>query len=88
MPSVSSADNLTLGFSYTAANQLQTRTSSNTVYDWNNFPFPNQAKTFDGLNRDAALVALSSPGYNQNGELTNEGTSGRQFSYDFNDRLT
>ena len=61
MPPGQSAYNLSLTYTYTVANQLYTRTASTTAYDFNAFP-TSQAKTYDGLNRDAAIAALSGGG--------------------------
>ncbi|MDR3506428.1 MAG: RHS repeat-associated core domain-containing protein, partial [Caulobacteraceae bacterium] len=70
---------------YTAANQLQSRASSNSVYDWTNFTAGTTNKTADGLNRDASITALSD-GYDHNGSVTDDGT--RRLTYDYENRIT
>ncbi len=71
-------------FAYNAISQTTARTSSNILYDW---PKPAPATTgnaYDGLNRDAAVVALTG-GYDTKGNVTSDGT--RTFAYDYENRL-
>jgi RHS repeat-associated protein len=84
MPAAGAGDNVSLGFTYTSAEQLLTRTSSNTVYDWGNV-VSGPGKTYDGLNRDSTIVSVS--GYDAKGDVINEGVSGRQFTYDVDNRM-
>ena len=77
-------NNLTLGFTYTAANQILTKTQSNDVYDWSAAP-PAANKTADGLNRDSTVLALGD-GYDLAGDQADDGT--RKFGYDLESRLT
>jgi RHS repeat-associated protein len=77
------SSDLTLSFVYNPASQALSRGVSNSAYDWVT-PSPSTVnKTYDGLNRDAAIVTAN--GYEANGNLTNDGT--RAFSYDIENRL-
>jgi YD repeat-containing protein len=76
--------NVSYGFGWTAASQLASRTLSNAGYRWPSSQAGAQAKTYDGLNRDQAVAALSG-GYDARGNLTNDGT--RAFTYDVENRL-
>ena len=77
------ASDLTLSFVYNPASQVLSRGVSNTAYDWATPPPATTNKAYDGLNRDAAIVASS--GYDANGNLTNDGA--RAFTYDIENRL-
>jgi RHS repeat-associated protein len=72
-------------FAYSPAGQLTTTTASSTVYDYKETAASTVGQTYDGLNRDAAINALSG-GYDANGNLGNDGT--RLFYYDVYNRLT
>ncbi|MDR3506429.1 MAG: hypothetical protein P4L64_00875 [Caulobacteraceae bacterium] len=85
MPTAGAASNVSLTLAYTAANQLQSRASSNSVYDWTNFTAGTTNKTADGLNRDSTITALSD-GYDHNGSVTDDGT--RRLTYDYENRIT
>ncbi len=77
------AQDLTLTFGYTAASQLQTRQSSNSLYDW---PIATASRSYvpDALNR-YATVAGTIYGYDGRGNLTSDGV--RTMSYDVENRL-
>lgn len=77
----------TWAFGYNPASQLISRSGSNSLYDWTNATAATTNKTYDGLNRDATIAALSG-GYDANANLTYEGTGGRTFTYDQENRLT
>jgi len=77
----------TWSFGYNPASQLISRGGTNALYDWTNAAAGTTNKTYDGLNRDATIAALSG-GYDANGNLTYEGTGGRTFTYDQENRLT
>lgn len=79
----SPSSNVSFGFSFTPASQLQSRSLSNANYDW---PVPtiNVSKAYDGLNRDATIAALNG-GYDTRGNLTFDGV--RTFAYDEENRL-
>jgi RHS repeat-associated protein len=80
----STANDVTLGWSYSPASQVLTRTVSNDNYDWTNYPAAIANYAFDGLNRDAAVAAVNG-GYDARGNLTYDGT--RTFTYDLENRL-
>jgi RHS repeat-associated protein len=84
MPSGATAQNLGLTFAYTAASQLQSRTSNNAIYEWPGYGTGTTNATADGLNRDSAIAALTD-GYDRNGNITDDGA--RTFAYDFDNRL-
>ena len=77
------SQDLTVTFGYTDAGQLQSRTTSNVLYDW---AVPTLNKTYvpDGLNRYAS-VAGTSFSYDARGNLTSDGS--RTFTYDIENRL-
>ncbi len=85
MPAAAMAANQSLSLAYTAANQLQSRSSDNSSYEWAGYATATTNSTADGLNRDAAIAALND-GYDRSGNLTDDGA--RKFSYDFDNRLT
>ncbi|WP_303828267.1 RHS repeat-associated core domain-containing protein [Asticcacaulis taihuensis] len=69
---------------YNAANQITTWGASSTVYDYVETATATTAKTYDGLNRDAAIAAISG-GYDSKGNLAKDGT--RTMTYDIYNRL-
>jgi RHS repeat-associated protein len=76
--------NQTWSFAFTPASQIASSTSANAAWDW---PGADQAqvnKTYDGLNRDATIAAMTG-GYDKNGNLTFDGA--RTFAYDAENRL-
>jgi RHS repeat-associated protein len=86
------ASDQTTTFSYNRAGQLLGAAGSNAVYDFTNHPAstncsttPSTCYTYNGLNQDAAIAALSG-GYNGRGDLTNDGS--RTYSYDVENHLT
>ncbi len=92
-----SASNQTWTFSYNPASQALGGNSSNDLFKWVNHPSQSTSKTYDGLNRDAGIAAVNatvqvpcspSTGYDCNGNLANEGSGGRTFAYDAENRLT
>ncbi|MDR3510253.1 MAG: RHS repeat-associated core domain-containing protein [Caulobacteraceae bacterium] len=83
MASTDTAHNLTLTFGYTDANQLNSQANDNGAYDWSSAVNGTTSKTFDGLNRDATIVAAS--GYDARGDVINDGT--RTLTYDADNKL-
>ena len=77
--------NVAYGLTYTPAGQAASRSLSNASYLWPSSLAQNQTKAADGLNRDAAIAAVSG-GYDPRGNLTFDGT--RTFTYDEENRLT
>lgn len=75
----------TYSFDYNPASQIKTRITTNPLFAWtppsSGFSTSN---TYDGLNRDAAIVALPG-GYDPKGNLTGDGI--RTFTYDVENRL-
>lgn len=74
----------TFGFGYTNAGQLNSRSNTNGAYDWTNHPAATVNKTFDGLNRDATIVAITG-GYDTRGNITADGA--RTFTYDADNKM-
>jgi RHS repeat-associated protein len=78
-----SSQDLSLTFGYTLASQLQTRASSNGLYNW--LPSAsNAAYVPDGLNR-YVQVGGANYGYDGRGNLTSDGTN--TYTYDVENRL-
>jgi RHS repeat-associated protein len=77
-------------FGWNPAAQLKSRTDTNALYRWTPTT-TGQTAVYDGLNRDAGLVALepncalSTAGYDCRGNVRNDGT--RHFEYDVENRL-
>jgi len=69
---------------YNPANQITTWASSSTAFDYVETATAADNRTFDGLNRDAAVAAVSG-GYDTNGNLTKDAP--RTFIYDIYNRL-
>jgi len=69
---------------YNAANQITTWASNNTVFDYVEIATAAENRAFDGLNRDAAIAAVSG-GYDASGNLTKD--TPRSFIYDIYNRL-
>ncbi len=77
---------VTWNFSYTPANQIASASDTNTVFDYRETASSTTNNTYDGLNRDAGIAALSG-GFDGDGNLANDGT--RTFTYDvYNHLLT
>jgi len=78
-------------FTYSPASQLLTRTNTNTTYRWTPPSAGTTSNTFDGLNRDAGVVALepdctdADAGYDCRGNLRRNGDW--TYSYDVENRL-
>lgn len=91
------AHDLTLDFTYNAANQVLTRTDNNAAYAFDSFAASDNF-TYDGMNRDARITALvpngkdcsktAAYGYDCNGNLVLNDSTGRKFAYDEENRLT
>lgn len=83
------ASNQSWTYGYNPASQSVSETASNNAYKWVNHPVATLSKTYDGLNRDAAIAALGAcaptAGYDCNGNLTNDGA--RASAYDIENRL-
>ena len=78
---------VTYSTAYNAASQVTTRIIDNTAYDW---PAPSAGTTgttYDRINRDVNLTALTSGGYDARGNLVDEGSLGRTFTYDLENHL-
>ncbi|MDV6331328.1 RHS repeat-associated core domain-containing protein, partial [Asticcacaulis sp. 201] len=66
------------------ANQITKWDASSTVYDYKEAASATTNKTYDGLNRDAGIAALSG-GYDARGNMTFDGV--RTMTYDLENRL-
>ncbi|SCW85294.1 RHS repeat protein, partial [Asticcacaulis taihuensis] len=69
---------------YNPANQITNWIASSTLYDYIEIATTAENKTYDGLNRDASIAAVSG-GYDSAGNMTNDGA--RVFTYDVENRL-
>ncbi len=70
-------------FSYSPASQINSRSATNDSYKW--APAAGTAASaYDGLNRDAAIAALTG-GYDDRGNVKNDGA--RAYTYDVENRL-
>lgn len=78
------AQDLSLGFGYTLASQLQTRTSSNVLYQWVPPAAASRPYVPDALNRYASVGGTGYV-YDTRGNLTSDGS--RTFTYDVENRL-
>jgi RHS repeat-associated protein len=74
---------ISLGFGYTLASQLQTRTNTNSSYDWAPAA-SNRAYVPNGLNA-YVTVGGTTYGYDTRGNLTSDGA--RTFTYEVENRL-
>jgi RHS repeat-associated protein len=70
---------------YNAAAQLDTFIQDAQAYVWQGRPPEAPSRTFDGLNRDQTLAVITGGGYDNNGNLQNDGA--RRFTYDKENRL-
>ena len=89
MASGGTSGNVSWTLGYTNANQLSSQANSNDAYDWLNHPTATVSKTFDGLNRDATLVAAS--GYDAKGNVIQDQTQAAQtrtYTYDTDNKMT
>ncbi|SCW85437.1 YD repeat-containing protein, partial [Asticcacaulis taihuensis] len=79
------ANDITWSFNgYNPAGQITNWNASSTVYDYVETATAAENRTYDGLNRDASIAALSG-GYDSVGNMTNDGA--RVFTYDVENRL-
>ncbi|CAL4869752.1 hypothetical protein MMA231_04044 (plasmid) [Asticcacaulis sp. MM231] len=79
------ANDISWSFSnYNPARQLMAWNASTTIYDYKQIGAAATSKTFDGLNRDATIAALTG-GYDARGNMTYDGT--RTLTYDLENRL-
>jgi len=69
---------------YNPAGQITNWASSNTIFNYAEIAGTTDARTYDGLNRDVGVAALTG-GYDARGNLTTDGT--RTFTYDVENRL-
>ncbi|CAL4869718.1 hypothetical protein MMA231_04010 (plasmid) [Asticcacaulis sp. MM231] len=82
-----STKNVSWAFTFNPASQRTSLVSTNTdQYEFREISASSDPRTFDGLNRDSTLAALSN-GYDARGNLTNEGAGGRTFGFDIYNRL-
>ncbi len=65
-------NDITWTFSYSPASQVSNWSASSAVYDYKEYATTTVGQTYDGLNRDAGLAAISG-GYDLRGNLTSEG---------------
>jgi RHS repeat-associated protein len=79
------ASDQSLGFQYNPADQIQQRTSTNGIYDWNGLYSQDRGYGINGLNQltSNAGVAIA---YDTRGNLYSDGT--RTYGYDAANRLT
>jgi RHS repeat-associated protein len=73
------ANNYSFGFTYNAAGQLASRTSSNDAYAWNGAVNADRTYTSNGLNQYGA-AGTTSFGYDARGNLTTSGASTYAYS--------
>ncbi|WP_081215284.1 RHS repeat domain-containing protein [Sphingobium yanoikuyae] len=97
------ADDLTLGFTYNAADEIRQRSASNDAYAWNGYVAVNRSYTSNGLNQyntvGSLLLNYDSKGnmsgggeqrgyaYSSENYLTNVSNPGVGFTYDPSGRL-
>ena len=86
-PAVTSSD-VTWSFTYNPANQIVNWSGTHPGYDYVETTSTTVPQTYDGLNRDAAIAAVSD-GYDKRGNLTHDAPNGtaRYFAYDVENRL-
>jgi RHS repeat-associated protein len=72
---------------YNPASQLLGQTLSNEGYQWSGGTAANSDYTVNGLNQYTSIGG-SSMSYDDNGNLTSDGTTGVSYSYDIENRLT
>lgn len=80
------ARDISWGFTYGQASQILSWTASNTIYDYHETSGASDSRTYNGLNQDSTVAAVSG-GYDADGNLANEGTGGRAFTYDIDNHL-
>lgn len=79
------ADDVTLTFGYSPASHVTSHTRSNTAYSWTGSVAVNRVYNINGLNQYTAAGPASFI-YDDNGNLTGDGTSG--LGFDVENRLT
>ncbi|BEV12127.1 RHS repeat-associated core domain-containing protein [Asticcacaulis sp. DW145] len=80
-----STRNVQWGFTYNPASQITNLTAGNTAqYDYRETQTATDNRTYDGLNRDTGIAALTN-GYDARGNMTNDGS--RQMTYDLYNRM-
>ena len=79
------ASDVTLGFTYSPAGQIQTRTVSNSAHVFHPAGQASTGYTANGLNQYASVAGTGFT-YDARGNLTSDGT--RTFTYDALNRLT
>jgi len=78
------AHDITWTFAYNPASQVPSWSASTAAYDYSELATSTVAKTYDGLNRDAAIAAVPG-GYDAKGNVTKDAT--RVMTYDIYNRL-
>jgi RHS repeat-associated protein len=78
------AHNASWTFDHSPSGQIVSQDAGSTIYDYREKSISTDNRTYDGLNRDAAIAALSG-GYDTNGNLANDGS--RIMTYDVFNRL-
>jgi RHS repeat-associated protein len=86
-------DNQSYSYGYNPAGQVFSTSSPSGPFAWTNHPWASNGNSYDGLNRDASIAALSpapsacggTGGYDCNGNLLNSGRAA--FAYDAENRL-
>ena len=84
MDGTSTAHDMSWSFVYNPANQLANWTSTGATYDYVEAATSSTSKTYDGLNRDATIAAVSG-GYDTKGNVTKDAS--RVMTYDIYNRL-
>lgn len=82
----SSGPNVTISLAYNPADQIVTRTRDNDAYAYPAYANGNAAYAPNGLNQ-YTTVGGSSVGYDLNGNLTSDGSTGTTYTYDVENRL-
>ncbi len=71
---------------WTPASQIASLTQASLAYVWQGQPSGNADYTFNGLNQDAAIAGMPTPGFDAAGNMTNSGV--RSYQYDARNRMT
>jgi RHS repeat-associated protein len=82
---VGTAQDQTWAYTYSAADQVKTRTSSNSAYDWAPTATVNRGYAINGLNQ-AISAGAATLAYDGRGNLSSDGAT--SFVYDLDNRLT
>ena len=79
-------------FGFNPAGQMVSSTANSTAYDYKELTSSSDGPSYDGLNRDARLVpvtsACASGGYDARQNLICDGLTNRSFTYDVENKLT